>query len=68
MVNNDTTKTLNDGANAKIRDPANAKKNASIIIRFSPHFSSRTPEGIDITPYAIKNANGSMPAIVSDRE
>ena len=33
---------------------------------FSPQRSTAKPAGIYITPYAMKNANGRMAAIVSD--
>src|SRR3984885_10590169 len=33
---------------------------------FSPQRSTANPAGIDITPYAMKNANGRIAAIVSD--
>src|SRR5579859_5333330 len=33
---------------------------------FSPQRSTAKPAGIDITPYAMKNANGRIAAIVSD--
>jgi hypothetical protein len=37
---------------------------AVIIIFFSPNFSMSIPEGMDITPYAMKNAKGRMATIV----
>src|ERR1700691_870845 len=33
---------------------------------FSPQRCTAKPAGIDITPYAMKNANGRIAAIVSD--
>src|SRR4029077_7202307 len=33
---------------------------------FSPHRCTAKPAGIDITPYAMKNANGRIAAIVGD--
>ena len=38
--------------------PAKANENAATSMVFPPYFSTNIPEGIDMNPYAIKNANG----------
>ena len=44
--------------------PNNASENAISMTFFSPKLCTNNPAGIDITPYAIKNANGKKPARV----
>lgn len=41
------------------KEPINANENAAIMVFFSLNFSTKMPAGIDITPYAMKNANGN---------
>ena len=48
-------------------EPINATTNAATIIVFSLYFCTSMLDGIDITPYAIKKANGKRPASKSLR-
>jgi hypothetical protein len=50
MMNKEITKTLKRGVKANKSAPKKAIPNAIIIMRFSPHRSTRNPEEIDITP------------------
>ena len=47
----------------KERAPKAERKKAKIITFFSPIYSTKKPEGIDITPYAKKNEKGRKAAI-----
>jgi hypothetical protein len=47
----------------KVSAPADDIKKAKIITFFSPIYSTKKPEGIDITPYAKKNEKGRNAAI-----
>ena len=42
--------------------PKNVNKKANKSTGFALYFSFKMPEGIDITPYAIKKENGKNPA------
>ena len=46
------------GNNPKSNAPINAIAKAKSITNFPPYFSVMTPAGIDIKPYATKNAKG----------
>ena len=65
MVNKLNKKISKIGSNAKRVDPKKDIKNAEINIFLCPYFSNRTPAGIDINPYAMKNEKGRNPAMVS---
>ncbi|GAA6203673.1 hypothetical protein NBRC116600_04700 [Thalassotalea sp. SU-HH00458] len=62
MENKDNIATRNDGLIAKTNAPIADNKKAEIITGFSEYFSTKIPDGIDITPYATKNAKGKKPA------
>ena len=47
----------------KASAPKDETKKAKIITFFSPIYSTKNPEGIDITPYAKKNEKGRKAAI-----
>tara|TARA_B100000902_G_C26992895_1_gene755948 strand:+ start:492 stop:764 length:273 start_codon:yes stop_codon:yes gene_type:complete len=47
----------------KVSAPADDIKKAKIITFFSPMYSTKKPEGIDIIPYAKKNEKGRNAAI-----
>jgi len=49
----------------KSNEPKKARKKEQIKTLFSPYFSSNIPAGIDIGPYAIKNAKGINPTRAS---
>src|ERR1700733_615805 len=54
------------GNAAKLAAPKVAATKEATMGFFSPQRCTAKPAGIDITPYAMKNANGRMAAIVSD--
>ena len=58
IKNRELTATKYEGNNPNRIAPPKATRNARIITFFSPRISISIPEGIDITPYAIKKAKG----------
>src|SRR5580704_68981 len=54
------------GKAAKLAAPKVAATKEATMGFFSPQRCTAKPAGIDITPYAMKNANGRIAAIVSD--
>ena len=65
MAKSENMNTEKEGRPANTIEAISAKMKAVSIILFSPNFSTIKPAGIDITPYAIKNAKGKNPAMVS---
>ena len=64
MTKYETIATRYWGKRAKLSDPSKAAKKAKIMTGFSENLSTRKPAGMDITPYAIKNAKAKNPAAV----
>src|SRR3989337_1086004 len=62
MEKRDKSAISNVGRIAKRSAAAEASTNPMIRTVFSEYFSIKTPEGMDITPYATKKENGKKPA------
>jgi hypothetical protein len=62
ITNSEGSATPKRGNSANTRAPAKANRNADKITVLAEYFSTITPAGTDIIPYATKKAKGKKPA------